>query len=258
MGWTVLKKRIIPVQLLLDNRLVKTKKFSKPIDVGDPIKSSKIYNDCDADELIFLNINKDKKKSISELFNIITQVSKVCFMPISLGGGIQSLDQAKMLLKEGADKIVLNSISYKNDDIIEKISGSFGRQAVVVSIDVKKNSNNYFLFSQNGKTKESPSLENHILKCVERGAGEIFINSIDNDGCKQGYDIDLIKYVSKISKVPVIGCGGAGKADDLRDAFIETNVSALACGSIFLFTDNNPLRLKSYLQNYDIKFKIIK
>lgn len=254
----MLKKRIIPVQLLLDRRLIKTKKFSKPIDVGDPIKSSRIYNDCDADELIFLNINKDKKKSISELFDIITQVSKVCFMPISLGGGIQNLDQAKMLLKEGADKVVLNSICYKNYDIIEKISGSFGRQAVVVSIDVKKDLNSYILFSQNGTNRESESLESHILKCVECGAGEIFINSIDNDGCRQGYDLDLLKYVSKISKVPVIGCGGAGKAADLRDAFITTNVSALACGSIFLFTDNNPIRVKSYLQNYDINFKIIK
>jgi len=254
----MLKKRIIPVQLLIDNNLVKTIQFDNYRNVGNPVSSSKIYNDTDADELIFLNINRFDR-SIEPMLSLIKSVSEVCFMPLSLGGGIKTLNDASKLINNGADKVIINSIAYRDLKVIKDISEAFGSQAVIISIDVRKDllSNSYELYSNCGRYKENISLENHINCCIENGAGEICINSIDSDGLMQGYDIDLIKQVTKIAKVPVIGLGGAGTFSHLRDAFLETNVSALACGSLFNFGDNNPIRAKAFLANYSLPFKII-
>lgn len=254
----MLKKRIIPVQLLINNRLVKTIQFNNYRDVGNPVTSSKIYTDSDADELIFLNINRDSR-SIESLLNLIEKVSEVCFMPLSLGGGIKTSDDAELLIKNGADKIVINSACYRDKPIISKIAEKFGTQAVVVSIDVKldESNGNYQLYSDCGKQQETISLEQHIREVIEYGAGEIFINSIDRDGTMTGYDIILGKMVVEYSSVPVILCGGAGNFEHMKEAFCETGVSALACGSLFNFGDNNPIRAKAFLTNYDLPFKII-
>ncbi len=255
----MLKKRIIPVQLLLKNRLVKTKSFNKFIDVGNPIRSSKIYNDSDADELIFLNIDRNER-SIKSLLKVLEEVSKVCFMPLALGGGIKDLEDIKTLFRSGADKVIINSVIYKNYNLITKASDLFGKQSIVISIDAKRNheDNEYVLFSECGQKKENITLSDHIKKCEMSGAGEIFINSIDNDGLMRGYDIDLIKLVVKSCNLPIIACGGAGNFNHMRDAFEKTNISALACGSLFNFGDNNPIRAKSFLQNYNLNFKIVK
>ena len=132
----MLKKRIIPAQLLLKNRLVKTKSFDKFIDVGNPIRSSKIYNDSDADELIFLNIDKNDR-SITPLLKVLEEVSKVCFMPLALGGGIKNLEDIKILFRSGADKIIINSSIYENYGLINKASDLYGKQSIVISIDAK-------------------------------------------------------------------------------------------------------------------------
>jgi cyclase len=255
----MLKKRIIPVQLLLNNRLVKTKSFDKYIDVGNPIRSSKTYNDSDADELIFLNIDK-KDRSVKPLLKVLEEVSKACFMPLALGGGIKNLDDIKNLFRSGADKIIINSKIYENYDLITKSSDLFGKQSIVISIDVKKNYNNkeYELFSECGQKKENISLQDHLKKCEKSGAGEIFIISIDNDGLMKGYDINLISQVVESCNLPIIACGGAGNFNHMKDAFEKTNISALACGSLFNFGDNNPIRAKSFLQNYNLNFKIVK
>ncbi len=255
----MLKKRIIPVQLLLKNRLVKTKSFDKFIDVGNPIRSSKIYNDSDADELIFLNINKNDR-SITPLLKVLEEVSKVCFMPLALGGGIKNLEDIKILFRSGADKIIINSSIYENYGLINKASDLYGKQSIVISIDAKKDtdSKKYILFSECGKKKENISLQDHLKKCENSGAGEIFINSIDNDGLMKGYDINLIQQVVESCNIPIIACGGAGNFNHMKDAFEKTNISALACGSLFNFGDNNPIRAKSFLQNYNLNFKIVK
>ena len=254
----MLKKRIIPVQLLIDNRLVKTIKFDSYRDVGDPVTSSKIYSDSDADELILLNISRNIR-TIDPVASLIKNISKGCFMPLSVGGGIKSLNDASTLIRNGADKIVINSAVYKDPTIIKKIYENFGKQAVVISIDVKKNNkdSSYTLYSDCGRVAELVSLEEHIDRCIDQGAGEILINSIDLDGTKLGYDIDLIKRVKNYAKIPVIGCGGAGNFEHMRDAFLKSNVSALACGTLFNFGDNNPIRAKAFLKNYDIPFKRI-
>lgn len=254
----MLKKRIIPVQLLLDERLVKTRQFGSYRDVGDPVASSKVYNAQNADELVFLNINRTTR-DIEPLLSVLDRVSAVSFMPLALGGGIATFEAARRLIRSGADKIVLNSAVYRDPDLISRVADSFGSQAVVVGMDVRLNaaSSEYVLHSDCGRLAESIGLGEHLERVTEAGAGEILINSIDRDGTMTGYDIPLLRLVSSSVRVPVIGCGGAGNYNHLKEAFIETGVTALACGSLFNFTDSNPIRAKAFLTNYGLAFKSV-
>ena len=254
----MLKKRIIPIQLLIDGRLVKTVQFDSYRDVGDPVASSRVYNSQYADELVFLNINPTSR-SVEPLLSLIEKVSEVCFMPLALGGGISTLDDTANLIENGADKVVINSAVYKDYNLLTKVANLYGSQAVIVSVDARRNANSgeYELFSDCGKKKEAVSLEKHVKKAVEYGAGEILINSIDRDGTMTGYDIELIQNVAGITSAPIIACGGAGNYEQMKEAFLETNVSALACGSLFNFGDNNPIRAKAFLSNYNLSFKVI-
>lgn len=252
----MLKKRIIPVQLLLNGRLVKTVRFGEFRDVGDPVKSSSVYSAQRADELVFLNIDR-AQPSVKPLADVIAGVSKVAFMPIAVGGGIRSFDDAAFLIKNGADKVVLNSIAYRDKEIITLISERFGAQAVVVSIDAVRGPAGYLLKSACGTVSEDVALDAHIKACEAAGAGEFFIQSIDQDGTMAGFDIPLIQKACACATVPVIGCGGSGDYNHLRDAFLETGVSALACGSLFNFSDSNPIRAKAFLSNYGLPFKVV-
>jgi imidazole glycerol-phosphate synthase subunit HisF len=253
----MLKKRIIPVQLLLDGRLVKTKRFNDYRDVGDPVKSSAVYNSQYADELVFLNIAREAA-SVKPMADIIERVSEVCFMPLSVGGGIRSYDDAAFLIQNGADKVVLNSVAYADKSVITRVADRFGVQAVVVGIDaIRQPDGGYAVKSSCGRKIESVTIEDHIRDCEAAGAGEFFVQSIDNDGMMEGFDIPLIKLVSAVATVPVVGCGGSGHYNHLRDAFLETGVSGLACGSLFNFSDSNPLRAKAFLSNYGLPFKVV-
>lgn len=253
----MLKKRIIPVQLLMAGRLVKTVGFDAWRDVGDPVASSKIYNANFADELVFLNIARPQR-TVAPLLELIARVSEVCFMPLALGGGIRTLADAEQIIRNGGDKVVLNSVCFSEADVLRRIADKFGNQAVVASIDVRRDpeTGEYILFSDCGRRTEPVLLESHIAACIAAGAGEILINSIDRDGTMTGYDIPLIQRVLAASTVPVIACGGAGHYSHMKDAF-ATGVSALACGSLFNFGDNNPLRAKAFLSNYELAFKRI-
>lgn len=254
----MVKKRIIPTQLLLDGRLVKTTQFGSYRDVGDPVKSSRVYSDQDADELVFLNINR-QHRSVQPLIALLHRVSEVVFMPLAVGGGISSLADAELLIKNGADKVVVNSLAYRSPEILVQVAEKFGCQALIVSIDVRHDAEHgsYQLFSDCGRSPEPVGLEEHVANVIKNGAGELLIYSIDRDGMMNGYDIPLIKRVMTISSVPVIACGGAGNYTHMKDAFLETGVDALACGSIFNFGDNNPLRAKAFLSNYAISPKTI-
>lgn len=254
----MLKKRIIPVQLLMDSRLVKTVRFSEWRDVGDPVKSSAVYNSQYADELIFLNIARDERTT-APLISIIEAVSKVCFMPLAVGGGITTPGEAAELIRTGADKIVLNSALYRDLSVITATADKFGAQAVIVAIDARLDidARDYRLYSDCGRICEKIGLEEHVARCIEAGAGEILIQSIDRDGTMQGYDIDLVKRVQGMTQVPVIAAGGSGNYAHLRDLFLETGVSAAACGSLFNFSDSNPIRAKAYLSNHGLRFKVV-
>ncbi|PCH97327.1 MAG: imidazole glycerol phosphate synthase subunit HisF [Gammaproteobacteria bacterium] len=253
----MLKKRIVPMMLLLDKQLVKTCQFDTWRNVGDPIKSASVYNSQYTDELVLLNISRENR-SLEQLAHLIPEISRVSFMPLSVGGGINHFDDAAYLINQGADKIIVNSSAYQNPELISKIANQFGQQAVIVSIDIKidtTKNNHYQLYSHCGQQREKVNLAEHIEQCQQAGAGEFMIQSIDHDGMMAGFDIELFKQVMALAKVPVIGCSGSGNYQHLREAFIETDISALGCGSLFNFSDSNPIRAKNYLTNYGIAFK---
>lgn len=252
----MLKRRIIPVQLLVDGRLVKTRNFDSWRDVGDPIASSRVYSAQNADELVFLNINRSAR-SIEPLLPLLERVSEVCFMPLSLGGGITTLADAETLIRHGADKVVLNSQVFRDRSLVGAIASKFGSQAVVVSIDVRRDGDRFRLFSDCGRSPEDVPIEEHIDRVVAEGTGEILVNSIDRDGTMSGFDLDLVELVVRRSPRPVIACGGAGHYEHMRDVFKRCNVSALAVGSLFNFGDNNPIRAKAFLTNHGIPFKVV-
>lgn len=252
----MLKKRIIPIQLIYENRLVKSRQFKDFRNVGDPIKSSSVYNSQSADELILLNIDR-KNKGVTIFEKYLKLISEICFVPLSVGGGITSFKDVEFLFRNGADKIIINSLGYKQLETIEKIVNTYGSQALIISIDIFNDKGNYNLYSNCGKKYEKISLKEYLKLCDKMKVGEIFIQSINRDGMMEGFDIELIKFVQNITDIPIIAAGGSGNYDHLKDLFTSTNVSAIACGSLFNFTDSNPLRAKAYLQNYNIQFKVI-
>jgi cyclase len=254
----MLKKRIIPIQLLLDGRLVKSVKFDNWRDVGDPVKSSAVYNSQYADELLFVNISRTDR-TVQSLVALIEQVSKVCFMPIAMGGGISSAEDAAYLILHGADKALINSVAYAKPDVITKTAEQFGTQAIMVGIDAAwdEQLGDYVLYSHCGQRRQNVSLDEHVHRCANAGAGEIMIQSMDRDGTMLGYDIQLTKRVMACSSLPVIAAGGSGNYEHLKDLFLQTDASAVACGSLFNFSDSNPIRAKAFLSNYGINFKVV-
>jgi cyclase len=251
----VLKRRIIPIQLLSEGRLVKTIRFSEPRDVGDPVQSSKVYSAQDADELLLLQVDRNGR-GIESLVTVVLQIATHCFVPLCVGGGIKCLEDAVRLFEAGADKIVINSAAYGVSSAIASISKLYGRQAIVVGIDVREEKSGYILYSNCGRSREWVSLEEHIESVVYAGAGELLIQSIDRDGVMGGYDLPLLSRVLAISPVPVIAAAGAGNFMHLKEVF-DMGADAAACGSLFNFGDNNPLRAKAFLKNYGIDLKKI-
>jgi imidazole glycerol-phosphate synthase subunit HisF len=252
----MIKVRIIPVLLLRGGRMVKGKQFSDFRDTGDPVYASRVYNSQYVDELIFLDIDatNEGREPDSE---IIEKVSKECFMPLTIGGGISKIEHIRKMLNAGADKVVINSAAIDNPKLIKEASEKYGSQCIIVGIDVKKENEKYIIYKNSGKTRIETDLLVHIENIQKSGAGEIFINSINNDGMMQGYDLELVNYVIAHTKIPVIACGGAGNLMHLVDGFKKTNVSALAMASIYHFGDNNPIRARAYLKNHNIPIKVV-
>ncbi len=229
------KTRVIPVLLLRSQGLVKTFKFKDPKYIGDPINAVRIFNEKEVDELIFLDIDATKN-SCEPNFELLTDIAGEAFMPMAYGGGITSLDQIRRIFALGFEKVVLNSVTYKNSKLIEDAASIFGSQSIVASLDVKKNLfGKYELYSSAGSTKESVNLFEHLNILTKSGVGEIFINSIDRDGAQQGYDIHLLRSISEFVDLPVVACGGAGNLDHLIQAVTDGGVSAVAAGSLFIF-----------------------
>jgi cyclase len=249
----VLKRRIIPMQLYHSGRLVKTREFTAARDVGDPIKSSKVYSDQDADELMLLNIDP-RGGSIHELVDVVRRISEQSYVPLTVGGGIRHIKDAEMLFEIGADKVLINSMAYSDAALISSIAKRYGRQAVVIGIDVRLDNNRYILFSEGGCKREEKTLDDHIASVIDAGAGEIMIQCINRDGVMEGYDINLLHQVIGFSQVPIIAAAGAGNFFHLKEA-LEAGVDAVACGSLFNFGDNSPLRAKAFLKNYGIPLK---
>ncbi len=244
----MLKTRLIPVLLLKNGRMVKTINFSAMRDVGDPVTSARIYNHQTADELVFLDISETKEdKKI--LFDIITKVAEECFMPLAVGGGIRSIEDIRKLLQAGADKVTINTCAVENPQFIREASLIFGSSTIVVSIDAKKDSHGeYEVYTKNGKEPTGLNPVEWAKRAEQLGAGEILITSIDQEGTLQGYDLSLIEAVAKNVSIPVIANAGAGKLEDFYKAITEGGVSAVAAASIFHFTDQSPIKVRTYLK----------
>lgn len=250
----MLKLRLIPILLLRGGRMVKGVSFADYRDTGDPVFASRVYNSQLVDELVFLDIDATSEGRETNI-DVIETVSKECFMPLTIGGGVRSVPGMRRLLRCGADKVVITTAALENPALIREAASEFGSQCIVVGLDVRCVDGTYTLFSYSGRVRRDIPLAEHIQICREMGAGEFFLNSIDRDGRMEGYELDLIRFVVRHASIPVIGCGGAGNFMHLVEAAKETGVSALAMASIFHFGDNNPIRARFYLKNQGVKVK---
>lgn len=227
--------RIIPVLLLKNGGLYKTVRFKHARYVGDPINTVKIFNEKEADELVLLDYNASLEKRGPDLKKI-SEIAGEAFMPMGYGGGIRTLDDAKKVFDGGFEKVVLNSILFEDLSIIEKIGNIYGAQAVVASVDVKKSLfGKQKVYGQSGTRGSGLDPVEWAKQLESAGAGEIFLNSIDRDGTWEGYDVDLVREVSKAVSLPVIACGGAGNMQDLKQAIYDGGASAVAAGSMFVY-----------------------
>lgn len=235
----ILKTRVIPCLLLMNGRLVKTIQFKHPNYVGDPINIVRIFNTKEVDEIVFLDISATPNSRGPD-FELIKEIASECFMPLAYGGGITELDQAKKLFNIGVEKIILNSSAAENPNLIEKIADKFGSQSIIVSMDIKKNIfGNYHVYTKCGKQKHRLSPLEYALTMQEKGAGEILLTSINQDGKMSGYDIAAIKQITSALSIPVIACGGAGSIDDFSQAVKQGGASAVAAGSLVVYQGKN-------------------
>lgn len=247
----MLKKRVIPSLLLKNGRMVKGINFDNFRETGEAKSAIRIYSSQDADELLFIDIDPNPQSRLS-LIDIVAHAAKECFMPLTVGGGIKTLNDIKELLAAGADKILINSHAYGNNDFIIDAIDLFGAQCIVAGIDYKGSAESAICWRNSGR--ECLDISPYMLaqKYDSLGVGEIFLNSIDRDGLKNGYDVQTIKQIADLVSCPLIGAGGAGNFEHLEAAFKNSSVSALSCASLFHFGDNNPIRARSYLRNASV------
>lgn len=226
--------RIIPLLLFEKGGLVKTKAFKSPTYVGDPINAIKIFNEKEVDELIFIDIEATREQSIPN-YALITEIATECFMPLCYGGGINSLEQIKEILRLGVEKVCLGTIAFTQQELVTQAANKFGNQSIVVSVDVRTNkAGQKTVFISNGKINTELTPVDYAQKMERLGAGELLVQSIDQDGMQNGYDLELIESISNSVSIPVIACGGAKNLKDIQKA-IESGASAAAAGSMFVF-----------------------
>ena len=247
----MLRQRVIPCLQLLYENLVKTVKFKKPNYIGDFANTARIFNELEVDELCLLSIRATVNKTTPN-YTILQQVANECFMPLSYGGGVSDFDTAKRILTMGYEKIIINSACFRNPDLITKISEHFGAQSVIVGIDFKKNIfGKQSVYSNSGQVNEKRSVLEWAQLVEAKGAGEIMLTSIENEGTWLGYDIDTTKLVAENLNIPVIANGGAGHIDHLVKAKKEAKASALALGSMVVYQKKGMGVLVNFLSQSD-------
>ncbi|EAT12532.1 hisF protein [Oceanobacter sp. RED65] len=222
--------------------------------VGDAITNVKVFSSRKADEMVIVDIEATEKKRIN--LPLLKRLSSHCIMPLTIGGGVTTLEDAEDLFSVGADKVLVNSAFYNRPEILTDISSKFGRQAVVFSLDVMKKSNEYVPVSKNGSVKQSWTLRETVERAIEYGAGEIILNSVDCDGMMQGFDLNLCKQVSDISSVPVVIAGGCGTKEDCVLA-VNSGADAVAAGSIFYWVGESILTIKDYMNKNGLEVRLL-
>ncbi len=251
----MLKNRIIPCLDVKNGRVVKGVNFENLIDAGDPVAQAKFYYEQGADELCFLDITAtDENRDV--ILDVVKKVAQVCFIPFTVGGGIKEIQDFSNLLKCGADKVSVNSAAIKNPKLISEAASKFGSQCVVVAIDAKKNeSGNYEIFTHGGKKPTGIDAIEWAKKVTYLGAGEILLTSMDKDGTKSGYDLELIKKITSQISIPVIASGGVGNLQHLAEG-VKAGASAVLAASIFHFKEYSIKQAKEFLDEQKIAVRI--
>lgn len=238
--------RVIPVLLLDRGKLVKTIKFRDPTYVGDPVNALRIFNDKEVDEVVVLDIGPSRTGQRVNL-ELVERLAGECFMPMAYGGGISTVDDARAVFACGVEKVVLNTAALHRPGLMEEIARIFGSQALVVSVDVRRNLfGTASAYTHGGTRKVDKPLLDLVRELERRGAGELLIHSMDRDGTMQGYDLPLIHAVSTAVRIPVVACGGAARVQDFVAAMREGKASAVAAGSMFVFNGKHRAVLISY------------
>lgn len=250
-----LSKRIIPCLDIDKGRVVKGKSFINLIDAGDPSELSKHYNTEGADELVFLDItaSHEQRKAI---IDVVEKVSSEVFIPLTVGGGIRNLDNISELLLAGADKVSINTSAIENPEFIKKSSSKFGSQCIVVAIDAKKTNGSWNVYTYGGRKDTGINAIEWARKANEYGAGEILLTSMDMDGNKEGYDLDLLNIVSSEVNIPVIASGGAGSMEHIHDALVIGNSDAVLSASIFHFDELTIQQVKKFLYSKGVSVRL--
>jgi len=228
--------RVIPCLLIDKRRLVKTVRFGKAKYVGDPVNAVRIFNDKEVDEIAILDIAAARSRAQPD-FEYVHQLASECFMPMAYGGGVSTTEDAQRLFAIGVEKVCINTAAMRDPELLATVADRFGAQSIVASIDVKRNLfGGYSIYCRGGTSKVQSTVSGMVAWVETMGAGEILINSIDRDGMMSGYDLDLLRAVTARATVPVIACGGAGNLSDLGKAVTLGGASAVAAGSLFVFS----------------------
>jgi len=248
----VLSIRIIPCLDVHAGRVVKGVRFVDLIDVGDPVQQAKAYEKQGADELIFLDITASNEER-KIMLDVVERTASECFMPLTVGGGLRNLEDIRTMLNAGADKVSLNTSALLNPKLISDASNKFGNQCIVVAVDAKKISDNKWrVFTHGGRNDTGNDLIEWVKEVERRGAGEILLTSMDADGTKDGYDLELNQQVSDAVGIPIIASGGAGNLDHLADAIIKGKANAVLAASIFHFGTYSISEAKEHLKSLNI------
>ncbi len=261
----MIKTRLIPVLYIKNGLIVRSEDFSYHQNIGNVVNEASRYNEWGVDELIYIDISRKKYydlrrddhniKSSNSIENIISSIAKVCFMPLTFGGGIRIIKDVDYRIRNGADKITLNTGAFENPELISSAAKKYGSQAVVISVDYKVIKGRPTVFTNWGQKNTKKDIFSWIQKCGQLGAGEIFLNSIDRDGKANSYDIATIKKVTEITKLPIIACGGAGTMEHFVELAKKVNVSGIAAGNIFHFTELSYPKAKILLKKEGLNFR---
>ena len=249
----MLTKRIIPCLDVESGRVVKGINFVNLRDAGDPVEAARTYNEAGADELVFLDITASAQAR-NIMTDVVARTAEQVFIPLTVGGGIRTLEDFRDILKAGADKISINSAAVRNPDLIEEAASRFGSQCVVVAIDAKRrqDGSGWDVYVNGGRINTGMDAVEWSMEVQKRGAGEILLTSMDMDGTKNGYDIALTKAVTRAVNVPVIASGGAGRLEHFSEVIINGGADAVLAASLFHFGEITIAQVKSYLQSCGI------
>ena len=250
----MLKIRIIPCLDVKHGRVVKGINFVNLIDAGDPVEQARFYSDNGADEICFLDIGASLEKR-KTMIDVVAKTSERVFIPLTVGGGINSIQDIRGLLKAGADKISINTAAILNENLIAESSNRFGSQCIVAAVDVKKYYEDWIVYSHGGTKNTGINAMSWLEKLQQLGAGEILLTSMDKDGTKDGFDLGLLKRANDILNIPVIASGGVGSLKHFKEGVTIGGASALLAASVFHFAEFSILDVKRYLQKQNIQVR---